>query len=98
MKKISLILLFVFIFAGLSFAEELLFRLGDPIGDDYGPGSYVYPTNPVFKAGSFDVTSFEVYESESDVIFKVYFKNWFASPPELMIGPNKNIKELFKTF
>jgi len=80
-----------------SFADKLLFKLTDPIGDDYGPGRYVYPTNPVFKVGIFDLTGFEVYESDSDVIFKVYFKNWFTSPPDLQISPNKNLKDMFRT-
>jgi len=26
----------------------------DPKGDDKGPGNYTYPTDPVYKAGSFD--------------------------------------------
>ena len=78
-------------------AEKLLFKLTDPVGDDYGPGSYVYPKNTVFKPGSFDLTSFEVYESDSDIIFKVYFKNWFTAPPDLQISNDKNLKDLFKT-
>jgi alpha-amylase/alpha-mannosidase (GH57 family)/carbohydrate-binding DOMON domain-containing protein len=97
MKKISLILILAFIFAGHSFADKLLFKLADPVGDDHGPGSYVYPTNPVFNAGSFDLTGFEVYENDNDIIFKVYFRNWFQSPPDLQISNNKNLKDLFKT-
>lgn len=97
MKKRVLILLFIFIFAGHSFAEELLFKLIDPVGDDYGPGSYVYPKNPVFKAGSFDLTAFEIYENENDIIFKIYFKNWFKNPPALQISPTKNLEDLFRT-
>ena len=32
----------------------------DPTGDDNGPGTYQYPTNPGFVAGSFDLTRFQV--------------------------------------
>jgi hypothetical protein len=32
----------------------------DPVGDDNGPGNYVYPTDLVYKKGSFDITSFDV--------------------------------------
>lgn len=84
--------------ASCSFAaDKLLFRLTDPVGDDHGPGSYVYPTNPVFKPGSFDLTGFEVYDSGTDVMFKVYFKNLFMVPPDLQISNDKNLKDLFKT-
>jgi len=39
----------------------LTFR--DPIGDDDGPGKYVYPTDKVYKPGSFDITQLVVKES-----------------------------------
>ena len=32
----------------------------DPAGDDNGPGTYQYPTDPSFVAGSFDLTRFQV--------------------------------------
>ncbi len=32
----------------------------DPAGDDNGPGTYQYPTNSSFVAGSFDLTRFQV--------------------------------------
>ena len=32
----------------------------DPAGDDNGPGTYQYPTDPSFAAGSFDLTRFQV--------------------------------------
>jgi len=35
----------------------------DPVGDDHGPGSYVYPTHPDFRAGGFlDLTRYVVHE------------------------------------
>ncbi len=39
----------------------------DPSGDDNGPGSYVYPTDGAFNAGSFDLTKFDVYQDGGDV-------------------------------
>lgn len=51
----------------------LVFRAEDPVGDDYGPGTYTYPTSEVFPPGVFDLTEFEVYETEQDVIFHVRF-------------------------
>ncbi len=39
----------------------------DPKGDDFGPGTYTYPTNANYKKGSFDLTEFEVKEKGSDL-------------------------------
>lgn len=44
--------------AGAAGGQEVKFK--DPTGDDFGPGNYVYPTDVVYKAGSFDLTSFEL--------------------------------------
>jgi len=37
-------------------ADKVSFK--DPSGDDNGPGNYKYPTDPVYKRGSFDLTDF----------------------------------------
>jgi glucan 1,4-alpha-glucosidase len=34
--------------------------VADPSGDDNGPGTYQYPTDPQFHAGAFDLTRFQV--------------------------------------
>jgi glucoamylase len=34
--------------------------VADPVGDDNGPGTYQYPTDSAFAAGSFDLTRFQV--------------------------------------
>lgn len=39
-------------------AQEVSFK--DPIGDDNGPGKYIYPTDAVYKSGSFDLTGFRL--------------------------------------
>jgi len=46
-------------------------RIIDSVGDDYGPGTYTYPADPVFKPGSFDIREFSVSEGPEYVIFKV---------------------------
>jgi hypothetical protein len=45
---------------------EVLFDLPDPAGDDHGPGSYTYPQDGVFGAGSYDLTNFSVGISGGD--------------------------------
>ncbi|NOX45273.1 MAG: hypothetical protein GXO72_06050, partial [Caldiserica bacterium] len=43
---------------------ELVFEMEDPRGDDFGPGSYVYPLNKVFApAGIFDLVRYAVYDA-----------------------------------
>lgn len=43
----------------------------DPANDDYGPGSYVYPKDGVFRAGVFDLVEFVAGQDEEDLIFQV---------------------------
>ncbi len=42
-----------------------LLTVDDPVGDDHGPGTYTYPTDPVFDPGCFDVQEFIVGSDES---------------------------------
>jgi len=44
-----------------AFAQEVVFK--DPTGDDKGPGNYTYPTDTVYKPGSFDLTAFKLKAS-----------------------------------
>ncbi len=44
------------VLAAPAFAQTVTFK--DPTGDDNGPGTYVYPTDAVYKPGSFDITGF----------------------------------------
>ena len=55
---------------------DLVFEWEDPIGDDHGPGTYVYPGNAVFQPGVFDMKRFEVFDESNDVVFKV----WLVGP------------------
>lgn len=43
----------------------------DPTGDDDGPGTYTYPTDPAYKKGSFDLAYLKVEEKGGDVEFRV---------------------------
>jgi alpha-amylase/alpha-mannosidase (GH57 family) len=48
---------------------EPIIDIDDPLGDDHGPGSYTYPTDPVFIEGSYDITHFQVGTSGDDMVF-----------------------------
>ena len=49
---------------------EIVFDVGDPTGDDHGPGNYTYPTDTVFTPGSFDLTGFSVGLSGEEIVFE----------------------------
>jgi carbohydrate-binding DOMON domain-containing protein len=46
-------------------AQEASFK--DPTGDDKGPGNYTYPTDSVYKKGSFDLTGLDVKQKGGKV-------------------------------
>jgi alpha-amylase/alpha-mannosidase (GH57 family) len=47
----------------------VLLDVEDPIGDDHGPGTYTYPTDGVFAAGSYDLTRFQFGTDGEDFVF-----------------------------
>lgn len=68
---------FVFPDLGLS---TLLLEVEDPQGDDFGPGSYTYPTDVVFEPQSFDIQKFKVLSDESNLIFEFVFYGPIPNP------------------
>jgi len=52
----------------------------DPTGDDKGPGNYTYPTDTVYKAGSFDLTKLSVTKSGSNADFAVDVNSSLEDP------------------
>jgi len=66
-------------------AQQAVISITDASGDDKGPGYYGYPMNPVFVEGVFDIVKFEVYTTDTSVIFKVYYRNLGGNP---WGGPN----------
>jgi len=58
-------LLLALTFSSSALAGGVSFK--DPKGDDFGPGTYTYPTNADYKKGSFDLVEFEVKEKGSDL-------------------------------
>jgi len=61
-----------------------LLRIEDPEGDDFGLGTYTYPTDGVFKAGDFDLTFFEISSDGANLYFtlgvKTEITNGWGSP------------------
>lgn len=48
---------------------KIILDVADPIGDDHGPGSYVYPANDIFPERCFDIERFIVAHDKKDMIF-----------------------------
>ena len=54
--------------------------LSDVQGDDHGPGTYLYPLDPVFTAGSFDLVRFTATDAGSKVRFEVEIAGEMTDP------------------
>lgn len=64
----------------LGAASALAVEFTDPKGDDKGPGNYTYPTDPVYKAGSFDITKLSAVKSGSNVEFSLEVASGLDDP------------------
>jgi len=79
LSKVTFILIIVFflIFNNLALAEEsIILEVDDQLNDDYGPGTYQYPTDKAFQGeGLFDITSFSISEVGEEYRFNISFAN-----------------------
>lgn len=57
-----------------------LLSLEDPRGDDYGPGTYTYPSGSQFQRGDFDLRKVELRVSRDHLIIEVTFGAQFRRP------------------
>ncbi len=58
----------------------VVLEIPDPVGDDHGPGSYVYPTNSVFQPGVFDLIGFRVEDCIDYIVFRIYLRELGGNP------------------
>ncbi len=69
--------------------STIVLEIIDPEGDDYGPGTYTYPTDAVFETQAFDLKALTVSRDEKQMIFKFEFygpvPNPWGSPNNLAI-------------
>ncbi len=71
-----LILMLLPFFIQVTAAAEgnMIFTIEDPVNDDYGPGTYSYPTHEIFQGdGLFDITNFSIYDEDSDYLLSFEF-------------------------
>lgn len=64
--------------AGAVQAQPIVFR--DPVGDDRGPGTYVYPQDPGYVRGGFDIVALKIEEKGEVVEFTVTVNGDIANP------------------
>lgn len=83
MKSVALAGAGVVVAASLM-AQEVAFK--DPTGDDNGPGTYTYPTDTVYKAGSFDLTGLTVSEKGGKVTIEVGVNSALEDPWRMGTG------------
>lgn len=88
----------IILFCSLSMqAQEVLLKISDPKGDDYGGGSLNYPEHPVYLEGLFDLENFQVSHDE----YAVYFDFKFATVTNPFGAPegyfHQRIEVLFDT-
>ncbi|WP_164730848.1 glucodextranase DOMON-like domain-containing protein [Anoxybacter fermentans] len=55
--------------------RNIIFQIDDPVGDDWGPGSYTYPRYKHFEPfkGLFDLTRFSIIDADPDYILEFAF-------------------------
>ncbi len=78
--KYSLVVLLLFVMAAPAHASGYSITLTDPTGDDYGPGTYIYPLDPVFAPGCFDITRLTVREVGRNLHFEVEIAGEITDP------------------
>ncbi|MEM4623509.1 MAG: glucodextranase DOMON-like domain-containing protein [Desulfurococcaceae archaeon] len=69
----------------ITYQKNLVLSFNDPEGDDNGPGTFKYPTNPVFKPGVFDIVKFEVFMDDEYIYLRTTFRDLGGNP---WGGPN----------
>ena len=64
----------------LAFSNAHAVSFDDPKGDDNGPGNYLYPTDTVYKSGSFDLTKLSVKKKGRNAEFAVDVNSSLEDP------------------
>jgi alpha-amylase/alpha-mannosidase (GH57 family) len=59
---------------------NLVLDITDPEMDDYGLGTYTYPSDTVFQAGCFDIVNFQVGIDAENIVFKFTMKGPVKNP------------------
>ncbi|CAM3572434.1 glucodextranase DOMON-like domain-containing protein [Corallococcus soli] len=89
--RIAFLTLAASLVASPALADKVSFK--DPTGDDKGPGKYTYPTDPVYKAGSFDLTGVTVDKGGNKTDITIQLKASVENPWKMTDG--FSVQEVF---
>ncbi len=59
---------------------NLILDIADPERDDYGPGTYTYPSDAVFSTGCYDILNFQVGSDAENIVFKFTMRGAVENP------------------
>ena len=76
--RIGLLLLAALLVSSAAMAGDVKFK--DPVGDDNGPGEYVYPTDAVYTKGSFDLTELDIKFKDTKGTANLTFNSNIENP------------------
>lgn len=79
-RRVSFVLFALLAVLLTAFSANAQVSFKDPTGDDDGPGGFTYPTDAVYKRGSFDITSFDVKKSGNKADFAVSVNSNLEDP------------------
>lgn len=85
-KQVGLFLFLALLVISLPVLAQKEVSFKDPAGDDNGSGSFIYPTDPVYKPGSFDITGFTVNDKGSTVELTVNVGAGLENPWNMASG------------
>ncbi|NBD10268.1 glucodextranase DOMON-like domain-containing protein [Corallococcus silvisoli] len=89
--RIAVLTLAASLSAAPALADKVSFK--DPTGDDKGPGKYTYPTDPVYKPGSFDLTGFTLDQGGNKTDITIQLKASLENPWKMADG--FSVQEVF---
>ena len=61
-------------------ADDEIFVLSDPKGDDHGDGNLVYPLNGILKEGDLDIVAFRATRRKNATVFEIEFDKRIRKP------------------
>lgn len=98
MNKYVFLIILVFIVPFTVWAGGLdkpIFTIEDPAGDDFGPGTYEYPTHNIFyEKGIFDILKFSIFDNDSKYVLSFKF-NKLIDPWESKFGFSMPLLQLY---
>jgi carbohydrate-binding DOMON domain-containing protein len=80
MRTPTCLFLVIMILMPLTALAQFNLTLEDPSGDDKGPGTYIYPTAPEYKPGSFDLKKVTIVEKGDKIEISVSMKTKITDP------------------